>query len=593
LARVLASPLFARAESQRRLLEYIVESTLAGDSGRLKEYTIAVGVMGRPPSFDPKIDPAIRVEVRRLRSRLASFYASSGAAAPLRIQIPKGGYRAEFVASESAADQGAAAKLRPPVRQAGLAVAILLLLATAALVTWRMAAGFRPKAVAPASIAVLPFANMTGNPQADFFSDGLTEELIGELARLPKLSVVARTSAFQFRSRPVDVRDIGRRLQVGFVLEGSVREASGGYRISAQLINAASGYHVWANTFDYPRGDLARLEQDIAHIVAASVQPAITNLPAPSSPGSADARAWEDYLRGRYLWNKRDQKSIVETIDFFRGALARDPSFAKAATGLADAHLILWSYNWVLPGEEAATLARKYADTALALDPASVEALSTRALLAGEYELDWPAAQRGFLRAIALEPAFARGHQWYATALAARGRFEEAFSQIELAQHLDPVAIPAYDTSASVSLYARRADLARAAIAKIEALDRGYHRLIVLRDSVNAIERQKLGLDWPLEFKRARARRGAELIRARKLRTEVVSPLDIAYCFDASGDREQALRWIETAIVEHDAGAFWLAVDWNLYSVRGDPRFRQILHRHDLDEALTRSTRAF
>jgi TolB-like protein len=528
------------------------------------------------------------------------FYAGSGAASHLRIEIPKGGYRAEFIAAESAADQGAAAKLRPSVRQAGRAVAILLLLAIAALVTWRMAAGFRQKAVSPASIAVLPFANMTGNAQADFFSDGLTEELIGELARVPKLSVVARTSAFQFRSRPADVRDIGRRLQVGFVLEGSVREASGGYRISAQLINAASGYHVWANTFDYPRGDLGRLEQEIAQIVAASIEPAITNLPAPSSPGSVDARAWEDYLRGRYLWNKRDQKSIVESIDFFRGALARDPSFAKAAAGLADAHLILWSYNWVLPNQEAANLARKYADTArkyadtaLELDPASVEALATRALLAGEYELDWPAAQRGFLRAIALEPAFARGHQWYATALAARGRFEEAFRQIEMAQHLDPVAIPAYDTAASISLYARRADLARAAIAKIEALDRGYHRLIVLRDSVNVIERQKLGLNQPPEFKRVRAKHGAELIRARNLRSEVVSPLDIAYCFDDAGDHEQALRWIETAIAEHDAGAFWLAVDWNLYSVRGDSRFRQILHRHNLDEALTGSTRAF
>jgi len=218
LQDVLASEDFRRSPQASAVLRYLVESAFAKSVP--KEYSIATEALGRPVCFDPRSDPAVRVEVRRLRQKLLEYYAGAGRAAALVFELPKGGYA----------------------------------------LAWR----HRPEAVVATSIVVLPFANLTGDPAKEYFADGLTEELTSELARAPDLRVVARTSAFVFKGGGADVREIGRRLNVSMLVEGSVRWSDGRVRATVQLIDADSGFHRWAHSYEAGERDVFGSQQELA-----------------------------------------------------------------------------------------------------------------------------------------------------------------------------------------------------------------------------------------------------------------------------------------------------------------------------------------
>jgi adenylate cyclase len=257
LDEILASQTFRVARAQRNFLRYVVEETLAGRGDLIKEYSIGVEVFGRGKSFDPRANNIVRAEANRLRSKLAKYYETEGRLSPVRIDLPKGGYAPIFlpaplepgVPNRAPVEPDAVQAISPALRwkPAVLLVAILIVICSTAALLWRARLRTARSLETP-SIVVLPFRNLSDNKENEFFSDGLTDELIDGLGRVPRLDVVARTSAFQFKGKTLDVRQIGQKLNVRNVLEGTVRRYGDRLRITAQLDDAVSGYRLWSES---------------------------------------------------------------------------------------------------------------------------------------------------------------------------------------------------------------------------------------------------------------------------------------------------------------------------------------------------------
>jgi len=280
LKRLLDSRTFRAAERQKNFLRYTVEQELEGHADRIKEYSIATEVFHRGDSFDPRLDPIVRIEARKLRLRLAKYYSSEGERDPIRIEFPKGGYAPVFrhVLIAAKAPQAAISEAGPstyrraPSWKVGVVVAAILLLAAAAIYWLGLD---RRVATAPShvtSIAVLPFLNLGESREDDYFSDGLTEELIALLGRVPGLQVVARTSSFQYRGQTLDVREIGKKLNASTILEGSVRKYGGGLRITAQLVDASNGYRIWSESYDRELKDALAVQREISQAIVSALE---------------------------------------------------------------------------------------------------------------------------------------------------------------------------------------------------------------------------------------------------------------------------------------------------------------------------------
>src|SRR5713101_3634928 len=259
LTKITSSKVFGDSARLTRFLAYLVEETLAGRGPLLKEFKVGVDVFDRPESFDPRTDSVVRAQGTRLRGKLAEYYSAEGASDPIAIELPRGSYTASFQRRIAHPEPGA----RKPKRLKALVAAAILvgvMAAAAAFVLFERGRGHSP---AGTSVAVLPFVNMSGDKENEYFSDGLTEEIIDALAKVNGLRVVARTSAFQFKSRASDIRQIGKALNVGTVLEGSVRKTGNRLRITAQLNDVSNGYHLWSNTFDADNQDIFRVQSEI------------------------------------------------------------------------------------------------------------------------------------------------------------------------------------------------------------------------------------------------------------------------------------------------------------------------------------------
>ena len=299
-------------------------------------------------------------------------------------------------------------------------------------------------------LAVLPFQNLTGDASQEYFSDGLTEEMISQLGSLDpqRLGVIARTSVMQYKQSPKPLDQVGRELGVEYVMEGSVRRDANTVRVSAQLIQTKDQTHLWSRQYDRELSGLLAVQQEIAQEIADEIQLTLRNQRTSGSDGAgppvakapASYEAYDLYLKGRFFWNKRTGAGLHQAADYFQQAIDKDPNYARAYAGLADTYALLSTWNYV-PSKDFVPKARDAALKALQIDDSQAEAHASLALIAEQYDYDWQTAEREFRRVIQLDPGYATGHQWYAECLALQGRFDEAFAESERARQLDPLSL--------------------------------------------------------------------------------------------------------------------------------------------------------
>jgi len=449
LERVLSSREFQGADRMRRFLRFTVETTLAGKADELKEYSIALAAFDREQDFDPRADPVVRNEARRLRSKLASYYADEGALDELLIDLPKGGYVPQFRERARAAARqfSESHRTEPPIyrpasrksalRRYGrvIVVAGLTLGLGVFFLLYRRWLGAASEPVR--SVAVLPFQNMTGDRQMEYLAEGIADEVLNSLAYLPDLKVVARSSAAQFKDRDHDVQEIGRRLGVKTLLEGSIRCSADKLRVLTRLVNAETGYQVWSHTYEFGTKDLFQVQDAIAQAVAQQLGLRTNRAARRSAPLNEEAYA--DYLVARHYMADNNPDSLRKAKMLLERAVALDSNNADAWASLAGAHGML-SMMGVLPLPESLQTALQYGQKALELDPNSADALAEEATAEAYLHHDWRRAERLFRQALAIKPSDALTHCTFAwSVLWPTNRLEEAQQEWKKAIDLDPL----------------------------------------------------------------------------------------------------------------------------------------------------------
>jgi len=428
LERVISSRTFARSQRQRRFIAYIVDATLTGRTDLLREQTLGMDIFERGPDFDPRADNIVRVEARRLRQRLEEYYSQEGAANPIVIQLPVGGYVPTFEPRPAAGPAGA----RRPRRRLLPVLAVLGVVLVAA----GLAFLFRP---ATPSLAVLPFAVFDKAESAQMAAASLSEDLTQACSELPNLRVVARTSALRFKDTAAEPAEIGRRLGVRYLLEGSLDAKPGLYHVSARLIDVRTGFQVWSGAQDMPQSALRSSALSLAGAVAA----ALRLNPPPSHPAdSTSAVARDLFLRARYLASQPNGQARLEAVQLYRNTVAADPRFAIAWAELARTLSLALFHDPAMGGQTASEI-RSAAARALQLDPNLADAHFALARLAWCYDGNWAEAEPAFLRTLALNPNYASAHQAFALALAAQGRSSDALAHSRRAIELNPLSFVA------------------------------------------------------------------------------------------------------------------------------------------------------
>ena len=393
------------------------------------------------------------------------------------------------------------------------------------------------------SIAVLPFADLSAEQDQEYFSDGITEELLNALAKIAGLRVAARTSSFHFKGKNEDVRKTGDALGVETILEGSVRKSDNRVRITAQLVSARDGFHIWSDTYDRELADIFAVQQEIASEIVDALR---IKLPGGDTPPAVtergvDPEAHNLYLKGRYLWNMRTKDALQQAAEYFRQATDRDPAYAAAHAGLADAYLLLGSYSH-LPPQKALSQAKSAVERALSLDDTLAEAHATRGQVLRS-ELDWKGEEQEYRRAIELNPSYATAHQWYATMLVALGRTDEALREARRAAELDPLSPAAGVTVAIVVFLTGDYD---SAIAQLEKTREIAPNFFSAHAWLSIVHSQKGDCEAAISA----AKKTFEF-------NERAGILNLSRSYAAAGDREQALQLLEQV----DKGQYpWAAV---------------------------------
>jgi serine/threonine-protein kinase len=413
-----------------------VEQSLEDRPEALKESVIATEVFDRAPDYDPQIDSVVRVEVGRLRARLAEYYDKTGADAPLRIEIPRGAYRPVFLFRETSPKPVVTPETpgrRRPTRWKWIAAVLTAILVV---VLWRIRTVEHPT---PAAIAVLPFLNLSGDASDEYLADGISEELTETLAEFNELRVVARTSAFQYKGKGVDVSEIGRNLRAGAVLEGSIARREGRLRVIAQLVRTSDGYHLWSHSYDASLAELPVVEAGIANATREKLAPSAVKPQSAEAAMVRNPEAHDLYMRAVYEFNQRTEASTRHAMDLARQATEKDPSFVQPLVVMAAGESQLVQFEVESP-RAAAERAREDIAKALAIDPANSGAHAQKAVLAYTDQWDWPQAEREFKLALGAG-SHGSAESLYGWCLITRGRFPEARRRLQYAAELDPLSL--------------------------------------------------------------------------------------------------------------------------------------------------------
>ncbi len=538
------------------------------------------------------------------------------AADPSRRYESAGGLEADLVdaldgATPPPAPVGAGTEPRAPWLtwpRAGILVTTLAAMLAVAFVGWPTLRGRLTPVIGPGtirSIAVLPLANLSGDPSQEYFADGMTDELIGALGELGSVNVISRTSAMQFKGSKKPLPDIARALHVDAVVEGSVLVVPGSgsgepsgmkrVRINARLIYAGSDTQLWDRTFEKVAEDVFALRSEVVKAVADGIDVRVTSTRAGRS--QQDFEAFDLYLKGRYYWNQRTDEGLKRSVQYFQAAIDRHPGYALGYAGLADAYHLLGVYNF-MPSADARSRARAAASKALEIDDSLAEAYASLGYIHDE-ELQWNAAEASLKHALELKPGYATAHHWYALNLAQRGRFSEAMAEVNKALELDPLSNAVNGQLGAVLVFERRYDDAIQHLEKAVQRDPGFarnhlilaeayalrgtydralaeaERAAVLGDDAGS--RADVGFIHAMAGRRAEALKVVKDLMDRSGRNEDGAAGGVAVVYAGLGDRDQAFVWLDRSRKLLDPVVGDLKVDPRFDKLRADSRFAKLL----------------
>jgi len=564
LEKITDHGLFARSERMARFLRLAVDRTLDGKADELKEYLIGVEVFDRPHTYDPRVDPIVRVEARRLRTKLKTYYETDGRSDEVLIEFATGTYAPEIRFRDD------------------------------------LAAEPQPAA---STVAVLPFANLSQSSENDYFSDGLTEELIHALTKFSGMRVVAWNSAARMRGVEQDVREVRRQLHVANVLTGSVRIAGQSLRVRVQLIDTASGVYLWSETFDRRMQDVFAIQEEIARAIVRTLQVQLVSGmdTALGARGRTSVSSYDLYLKGRYHLHRRAPDELRRALDYFQAAVAADNSSALAHAGLADAYCLHVDYALLHPAEGIPKI-RAAASRAIEIDAALAEAYPSLAVIRAHWDREWEDAEHLYRKAIALNPGYATAHHWLATDyLAAVGRIEEAHEEIEIALQLDPLSSIIHEGRGSFFTFQRRYEEALRHFREILEFDpsfykaytsmgRAYAQLGNYSEARTMLEKGRelagdvpnilaaLGQVLALSGDVRGARDLLAQLSARALEGYVPSTC-FAVVHLGLSETGRALEWLEKGCEQHELTMTMVKVHPVYDPLRQEPRFQALLQR--------------
>jgi eukaryotic-like serine/threonine-protein kinase len=462
------------------------------------------------------------------------------------------------------------------------------------------------RADVPASVAVLPFTDLSQRRDQDYFCDGLAEELINAMSKVKGLRVASRTSSFRFRGQAGDIREIGTRLGVSHVLEGSVRRESDHLRVTAQLVNSADGYHLWSDRYDRELKDIFAVQDEISQAVVSALREKLVGAPAGQlvTRATENPEAYDLYLKGRYHWSRWRADAMSTAAELFERATVKDPNYAAAWAGLADASALLC--HWTTAPRDVWAKAKRAALTALELDPDLPEGHSALGTILSFYEWDWQGAERALRRAIQLNPASAVARTWYGAHLTAVGSLDESRVQYQQAAAIDPLAIFSHGPLAVTYYYLREYERA---IRELEMtldfdpthpqaymyLGRSYLAARRLDEAVKVLERGTglpaadvrmrgiLGCAYAIMGKHTDAHRLLDEIDVgSKSRYPSLGLFSATFVHVGLGQNDQALDGLERLCTERSTLLHWIKVDPIYDPLRSNPRFENILRRMGL-----------
>ena len=559
LDRILASTTFKQVDRLKRFLSFIVLESISGRSNELKEYVIGVHVFGKEPSFDPRTDPIVRVQARRLRAKLVRYYQEDGRGDEVIIDLPKGGYA--------------------PVFKPRVIAVVAKRSITATLVSRN-------------TVSVLPFVNH-GGQELDHFCLGIREEIIHDLARFPNLRIMA-------------LEDAANKTDAAMIVSGSVRASGTRLRIATQLVDTASRCYLWSESIDAESTDLFGAQERVARAIAQRLEPEFAERPRASLRRPTENLAAHNlYLQGRYHLSQRSEEGLRKALEFFEKALVEDMQYAPAHSGLADAYGLCNHYG-VMGPSDVWTKAAVSAATAVMLDDDSGEAHTSLAHVKSTQDWDWLGSEREFRRAISLNPRNATAHHWYAAScLAPMGRLDEALDEMLVAQSLDPVsAIVARDVAA-VHFYRRdfqtaleqcdhtielnphfgaaywMLGLVQEQLKDFDESEAAFQRAVHLSPNMPRVH-GALGRTFALSGRRKQALDVLGTLEAFAVQ-RYVSPMEFAWIHFALEQTDQGFRWLTKASEDRAFELIHLKVDPRFDPLRDDSRFGAIMKKVGLE----------
>ena len=571
LHRILSSKTFRQTDRIKRFLDFIVKETVAGRADKLKEFSVGVEVFGRDSAFDPRFDPIVRVQARRLRAQLERYYAEEAAPDEMVLEVPKGRYAVIF-------KDGKPTKASPSKKSASSVL------------------------ISRNTVLALPFADLSSAGDQKAFCGGLNEEIIHTLTMMKTIRLAAWSGA-ALKEGELDLEQVASRANASIVITGSVRKFGAEMRVTANLIDTASGCYLWSTSICRNSEESFALQEEVAQAVAQKLEAEITAAVQgkTSGPPARNLAAYNLYTQGRYHLNQRTEEGLRKAVEFFERAIVEDGQFAQAYSGLADSYGLLGHYGGLAP---SAVWTKTVSNAAWAVlcDEHSAEAHTSLAHVKATQDWDWAGAEQEFKRAISLDFRYPTAHHWYAASvLGPVGRSEEAKEEMLIAQALDPVSPIIGRDLAKVYYYLGDYEAALEQCDNTIELDPHFAPAYSLLGFVqerreefdeasaafqHAIQlspqspafRTALGRVLAMQGKKSEAAVIlAEMLELAEKR--YVSPFDLALLHIAVGQVDEGFEWLDKAAQDRGIEVISLKVDPRLESVRRDPRFIALVSR--------------